>query len=127
MKHKIILITAILVVALASYFVLRAKVIENMNHRTDYIFSKLVNGNHESIRRHLNLINQDLDDAYAIIENHQAAITNFNKDLKPNLNLMLNQAYIEVSWHLTIFFHKKDGIWYISKFDEYEELEENIN
>ncbi len=122
MKHKIILITAILV-ALASYFLLRAKVIENMNHHTDHIFSKLVDGNHESIRKHLNLINQNLDDAYAIIENHQAAITNFNyKNSKPNLNLMLNQADIEVSWHLTILFHKKNGIWYISKLDEFEEI-----
>ncbi len=121
MKNKTIIITVILV-AIASYFVLRTIVIRDMDYQTDYIFSKLASENHESIKNHLNLINQSSGDVFTIIEKHKTAIKNFNyKDSKPNLNIMLNQANVEVSWHLTILFHKKDGTWYISKLDELSE------
>lgn len=121
MKYNRITITIILL-AVASYFVVRAKVVSDMDRDADYIFTKLVSADHNIIKKHLKLVNQGLDNAYAIMEKHKIAITNFNyKDSKPNLNLLLNKANIEISWHLTIFFHKKNGTWYISKFDELEE------
>ena len=121
MHKKInILIVLVTTILLATYFTLRAQAIKSADHDADSFFAEFPVANQKFIKDRLHLINQDFADALAIIEKHKEAIVNFDyKNTAPGINLMLNEASVPVSWHLTIFFKKENTGWYVSNFDEY--------
>lgn len=119
MKINIIIIL-LAIVALAAYFIVRTQVIKKADHDSDIFFAKFSSTNHEQIKKYLHPENKNIENDLAIMERHKEAISNFDyKNTRPSVNLMLNKASVDVSWHLTIIFKKKNKSWYISKFDEY--------
>ena len=116
MKKIILIIVSIILLA---YFVQRANIINHIDQYSDSFFADFSNIDKEQLKKYLDN-NQNIEDALTIITKHKEAISNFDyKNLKPSINLMLNKAKIEASWHLTIVFEKKNKLWYISKFEEY--------
>ena len=117
MKKKITILILILFV-LILYIGYRAKIVKQIDNYSDSFFAEF-STNSNQIKKYINK-NQNLEKVLSVVEKHQEAIVNFDyKNTKPHINLMLNKATADVSWHLTILFEKQKNNWHISEFKEY--------
>ena len=116
-KRKISLMAlSILFLLLTAYLLMRALATKEADRETDAFFARFSTAQQKIISPH----GQDFTGALAVIERHREAIANFNyKKTTPDINLMLNEAVVPVSWHLTIIFRKENSGWHVSKFEEH--------
>jgi hypothetical protein len=118
MKKMIIITVGVLLIA---YLAVRINTTNKIDKYSDSFFADFSNMNKEQLKNQIRNC-ENVDETLAIIERNKDAIKNFDyKNSKPNLNLMLNIADIEPSWHLTIVYKKKNKNWCLAKFDEYTE------
>jgi hypothetical protein len=120
-KIKNILFTLIaIILLLVIYFAIRHQVVKSADNNSDSFFDSFPHAEDRFLSHHLQYLKSDHTYALAIIGRHKDAITNFNyKDSTPKINFMLNEATVEVSWHLNIIFSRIDDGWFITKLDEY--------
>lgn len=122
MKKTILVIAFIIFISLIFYFFLRINSINQIDKYSDSFFADFSNADKDDIKKHLYYNNHNIENTIDIIEKYKEAIINFNyTNSKPSVNLMLDKANVEVSWHLTIEFKKQKNVWYILKFNEYRE------
>jgi len=110
-----------IILLITLYFVLRHKAIISADIAADSFFANFPYTENILLTQHLKNVKTDHSNALAIIENNKEAITNFSyENIKAALNLFLNEATVEVSWHLNIIFSKFDDEWFITKLDQFE-------
>ena len=121
-KLTITLLGIILLVGI--YLVVRHNAINSADRAVDSFFANFPYVENALLTKHLKNVKIDQSSALAIIENNKEAIANFSyENVKPTLNLYLNEATVEVSWHLNIIFSKINDNWVITKLDQFEKDE----
>ena len=120
-KTKNILFALIAILLLSvSYSAVRRQAVKSADNDSDSFFAGFSHAEDGFLSRHLQYFKSDHTYALAVIGRHKDAITDFNyKNSTPRINFMLNEATVEVSWHLTIIFSRIDEEWFITKLDEY--------
>ena len=120
-KIKNILFTLIAIILLSViYFAIRHQIVKSADNDSDSFFASFLHTEDSFLSHHLQYLKSDHTYALAIIGIHKDDISNFNyKNSTPKINFMLNEATVEVSWHLKIVFSRMDDGWFITKLDEY--------
>lgn len=116
----ILLVAGTLLLVGGAYLALRSAATGGADREIDAFFVDFRAADKPRFERHLRHVTQSQSDVSEIIQRHKNAIHNFAYDtLTPELNMMLNETRVEVSWHLAIIFRKRDGHWHPADFDEY--------
>ncbi len=117
MKKKIFLIVIPLIFAL--YAALRINTLKQIDAYSDSFFREFSQSGEMKIQKYLSK-NLEPGKASSLLKKHSQAIANFNfKRTKPDINLLLNRAIIDVTWHITIIFEKEKNDWIISELKDY--------
>jgi len=114
-----ITISFILIVCVV-YVALRAQATNAADIAIDALFAAFRTGGAASAANDLQFLSQSSEDVKVIFSRHKAALQNFPfSTSSPQLNVMLNNTRVEVSWHLSIVFSKRGNQWVPTYFDEF--------
>lgn len=118
-KTKYLLtVVGLLASAAASYALLRAHATQVANRDIDGFFASFHSAsewNAENKRPEIS------EKAKEIISRHREALKNYTySDLTPDLNFMLDETRVDVSWHLAIIFSKRSGHWQPTLYSEHD-------
>ena len=121
MRKRIPLMTiSFILLVCAVYFTLRFQATRAADRAVDAFFSALKTGDAPTAANDLRFLSQRSEDTEAIISRHKPALQNFSFSThSPQLNVMLNNTRVEVSWHLSIVFSKRGKQWVPTYFDEF--------